>query len=450
MASQEHPLLSLEPAKQQQLVDLVESNDIDALATKTGLTRRQILGIGATLAGSGALGAYAATEAIDPAQAQADTGDSDGNVGLPADRVDVFADGIDTNSLSTDELLNEGDILVIGSTGNLIKRIDPANSTSPIADELAADRTFILPYGNVTDDTLSGPFPERVSIVGPAQGGSILNVSNTIDIGSSRVYLDGFTLSGPGDNAAALDALDIGGLDRGCIGYPRGLGIRDYYGRGLFSSSAAFENTIGRIYFANVDAGDSAGVVDLQNFGPANHIVNITSYASSTTSGVNSTILNLNHTGELVVENLTIGGVAGVAVEGTAGLPNQIGTVNYEPTSQPGGTPAYALKLASGTSVEYINLFSSDSTVDYVAEFTDRAGAPTAFGTVGNKTATINNSLVNVSGDPGAIVEFDGSVGDVDNTTGNALTWGVWCKGGLTKKRSTGTGYDGGTEDARI
>jgi hypothetical protein len=61
------------------------------------------LGIG-SLAGGGA-----ASKLVGSAAAQADTSDSDGNVGLPGDRVDVFADGVDAAgpveapSVSTDD-----------------------------------------------------------------------------------------------------------------------------------------------------------------------------------------------------------------------------------------------------------------------------------------------------------------------------------------------------------
>jgi len=360
---------------------------------------------------------------------------------------DADADSVDADSVNTDDFQNAGDILMFGGSGSLIKRIDPSTSPSPIDDHLAADRTFLLPYGVVSDDTLSGPFPERVSIIGQSQGGTVLSVSNTLDIGSSRIYLDGFQLRGPGDNAAALDAIKLDGIDRSCIGYPRGIGISRYYGRGLYSTGAVYETMFGRVQFNDVDAGDSAGVVDFQTMGPAVHFANITSYASATTSGKNSTILNLNHLGELTVDTLTIGGVAGVAVEGTTGLPNKVGTVNYEPTSQPGGTPDYALKLASGTSVDYINVRSGS--VSYVAEYTARSGSSTDL-SVGATSGTVVNSYLNVSGDPGTIVEYNGQASEVDNTTGAALTYGAWCKGDLTKKRSTGTGYDGGSQDARI
>jgi hypothetical protein len=167
MATQEHPLLSLEPAKQQQLVDLVESNDIEDIATKTGLTRRQILGIGATLAGSGALGGFAATEAINPAQAQADTGDSDGNVGLPTDRVDVFADGIDSNSLNTDEgTVNGKDLPGIPATSN-----DPGLSLGTWRQASTSRAAIVMVSAQaVTDGSTTGEVDVEIDESGGTSG----------------------------------------------------------------------------------------------------------------------------------------------------------------------------------------------------------------------------------------------------------------------------------------
>jgi hypothetical protein len=157
MATQDNPLLSLAPEKQQQLVDLVESNDIESLATKTGLTRRQILGIGATLAGSGALGGYAVSELVDPAQAQADTGDSDGNVGLPTDRVDVFADGVDSNSLSTDDLNIAGaDFISSGSfLPILTNQVNGSTSSSTFSD-IEGENDNLMSIPDLTEFVPSG------------------------------------------------------------------------------------------------------------------------------------------------------------------------------------------------------------------------------------------------------------------------------------------------------
>jgi len=79
------------------------AQDIDAAAQQTGVSRREMLQSAAVL-GAGALaGGVGTTKLIDQASADASSSDSDGNVGLPSDRVDIFADGVDSLSLSADE-----------------------------------------------------------------------------------------------------------------------------------------------------------------------------------------------------------------------------------------------------------------------------------------------------------------------------------------------------------
>jgi hypothetical protein len=81
-------------------------------ANARGVSRRELLegggalGLGALLGGGGALAATGT------AAADASTSDSDGNVGTPGDRVDVFGDGGDFTSLSTDSGTVDGDELV--------------------------------------------------------------------------------------------------------------------------------------------------------------------------------------------------------------------------------------------------------------------------------------------------------------------------------------------------
>lgn len=70
-----------------------------------GLTRRQAMAALGAIAGGTSIGA-AIYQAIEPAAAQASTSDGDDDVGTPDNRVDVFADGVDANTLSTDELNN--------------------------------------------------------------------------------------------------------------------------------------------------------------------------------------------------------------------------------------------------------------------------------------------------------------------------------------------------------
>ena len=104
MSTGQNPLLELSPDKQAELVQLVENGDLDSIADATGIDRRTVLKIGAALGVGSVAGGLSARELVQEARAAADTTDADGNVGLPGDRVDVFAEGIDSNSVSTGQM----------------------------------------------------------------------------------------------------------------------------------------------------------------------------------------------------------------------------------------------------------------------------------------------------------------------------------------------------------
>jgi len=104
MSTGQNPLLELSEDKQAELVHLVENGNLDSIADATGIDRRTVLKIGAALGVGSVAGGLSARELVQEARAAADTTDSDGNVGLPGDRVDVFAEGVDANSVSTENL----------------------------------------------------------------------------------------------------------------------------------------------------------------------------------------------------------------------------------------------------------------------------------------------------------------------------------------------------------
>ena len=108
----------------------LDDDELDALieiaqARASGaLSRRDLLKAGGTLGALGLVGG----SAVGSSAADASTSDSDSNAGRPSDRVDVFADGVDANSVSTDEE-------VIGQ----VQRRVPALT---IADDAADSITF--------------------------------------------------------------------------------------------------------------------------------------------------------------------------------------------------------------------------------------------------------------------------------------------------------------------
>jgi len=90
------------------------------------ISRRQAV---ALLASGVGIGGLSGGLAVSGARADASTGDNDGNVGWPNDRVDVFADGVDAIAVDTDEVSGgvsstaitnfEGANLSVDSNGNL-------------------------------------------------------------------------------------------------------------------------------------------------------------------------------------------------------------------------------------------------------------------------------------------------------------------------------------------
>jgi len=75
---------------------------------ENSISRRGALALlGATGVGAGSV--LGGNEIIGSAKADASTSDSDGNVGTQDDRVDVFADGVDTISINSGGPLSDGD-----------------------------------------------------------------------------------------------------------------------------------------------------------------------------------------------------------------------------------------------------------------------------------------------------------------------------------------------------
>jgi len=115
MATEDNALTPQEQAKLKAFAQGLPDNpgeiDVDAIAQETGTSRRQVLQIIAAVGVGSIAGGVSVSQLISEAQAQASTSDSDGNVGTPADRVDLFADGIDANGAE----FNSNDITGVSS-----------------------------------------------------------------------------------------------------------------------------------------------------------------------------------------------------------------------------------------------------------------------------------------------------------------------------------------------
>jgi len=146
MDVEKHPLLQLPAEKQRDLANLVDSDEIDAVAQKTGYSRRQVLGILAALGTSAAVGGFTISEMIGVVEAAASTSDSDGNVGLPGDRVDVFSESIDNaGTLSTDSIDIDGTYHYAGDDSeltNVLSNVSEGDTVILGNADYTTDRTF--------------------------------------------------------------------------------------------------------------------------------------------------------------------------------------------------------------------------------------------------------------------------------------------------------------------
>jgi len=199
MAETEHPLLQLSPEKQSQLVDLVENGEIDAISEATGLSRRQILQVGAALGVGSVAGGLSASELVRKVRADASTSDGDGNVGLPGDRVDVFAEGVDANSVNTDIAYTISQTVFVRTDGDDTN--DGLSTSEPKATIQAAVDDAPIPGsgGLVEIDVGSGTFSSGVQI-------------------AENVAADGVVINGSTDGSGNPDAvIDLGGASGSCI-----------------------------------------------------------------------------------------------------------------------------------------------------------------------------------------------------------------------------------------
>jgi len=149
MATEDPSLTPQEQAKlkafAQGLPDEPGDIDVDAIAQETGTSRRQVLQIIAAVGVGSIAGGVSVSQLVSEAQAQASTSDSDGNVGTPADRVDVFADGVDASVIDTGkQTITAGrHILMAAGEINATYSGDLAGLRSALAD--AADGDAVIP-----------------------------------------------------------------------------------------------------------------------------------------------------------------------------------------------------------------------------------------------------------------------------------------------------------------
>lgn len=145
-----------ELAALKELVQAIANGGLDLAALKElaqakangglNLDRRDAL---ALLTG-GAVGGGAALSAVGTAAAGASTSDSDGNVGTPTDRVDVFADGVDISDNMVD---NNGGTLIQENVASGSVQLSSGSATVDTGISESTTATFYVALGPDTDDS---------------------------------------------------------------------------------------------------------------------------------------------------------------------------------------------------------------------------------------------------------------------------------------------------------
>lgn len=131
----------------------------------------------------------------------------------------------------------------------------------------------------------------------------------------------------------------------------------------------------------------------------------------------------------------------------------RIGQINWEPAS--GVTIPSVVEAESAGTLELGGARIQTGPVDQIVHLLTGGGfvgpALTHIGPVSNGGGTVNTNLIVISNHPSSQTNvFANPIAVVTNSVGSTLTNPVVCLGDVAKKASTGTGYDGGTNDTRL
>jgi hypothetical protein len=151
--------------------------------------------------------------------------------------------------------------------------------------------------------------------------------------------------------------------------------------------------------------------------------------------------------GDLIISAWNKGGVQCPLVDASKGSENSvryIGPGNFEPSSAP-------------TTIPYIVRVGFDAE-SFVAPFAVHEGALSvdygvsirANGSDGSTFAARNEYGLEIFGGGDGSHVYGGPASEVNNTEGTNLNNPIVCLADVTKKVSTGTGYDGGTDDSQL
>jgi hypothetical protein len=438
-------------------------DDADAEPPRPTPSRRGVLGGIAGVLGGGAL-AYNMGNARAAESAEA------GTIGTGSAPVDVNADDLFiVEAGSAHALQASADGLVVPQAPGLGvgDAVAPGSTTTPVqdaADAVAANGQggagrVRLPPGAISEGSTVVP-DAGVDLIGvgvkrgAASGATVLNAPSgaaAIDFqsgtgGNNR--LDGLVIHGDGAGSHDADAVSVSGgpvsnLSAGTV-HVEGFHGPAFAARG---SAGVFQADLGTWRVWDLDAGDRSGVFVFEDGGPAVSFDVLAAYPSDDASASDSTII-YNTSAALSIQALNIGGTAGKILETQFGArpPFALHNWNYEPAGQ-NGTPPYLFSVDGWNNHIGPGMVNTGS-ADYVFNVT--TSARNSYLARPSINITLGQTVVKVSNDPNGTVVYQGPSSEVDNQSGSVLSNPIWCQGDGVYKYSTGTGYDGGTNDRKV
>lgn len=208
------PFDTLSTEEKQALAELAKAKASGAVSKRDFLKMAGLVGTGAAVGGGGAM------SIADPASADASQTDSDGDIGTPNDRVDVFADGVNALTVDPQEL------------SGTVQFVETSDSVSDIESRVSSGDVLYFAKGTHQFDDTTLNVPGNVEVVIPA--GSTVELINCSQFqkainftGSGGVVRGGGRLLGNrsvhGQNVQAISPTSSGE----CHVY--GVQIEDFY-----------------------------------------------------------------------------------------------------------------------------------------------------------------------------------------------------------------------------
>jgi hypothetical protein len=411
-----------EVSKLRERIDALEEEV--AKRNKMGTTRR------ALLSGSvGLLGLAGLSGSATAADTAGQTGTfGDGNQDW--DVQDVDATTVDTALLSGDYPQQ----LYAYADGSVVASVDPANTTTPLADATAAINnnggtgTIQLPPTRITEAATIGSEILDIDIIGYGIHTSIVefnDLSNdafhfqSAELSKSR--WDGFTISGSdagnrtGGSAIHWDA-ETEGFNLGNIRFAEWIDKTIWFDSShpfgsnwdyvTFTGGAGTGTNFGR----NLVADSSALLIDIGVFQGNNQD--------------QSTIIDINSDVHINISQFDVTGDPGKAVDASI-TPNgslQIGQIHYETNSADTTRSGAMVTLTNNGDVNIGYIEDNNVTFDYIVELTFHPGN-NRIGTINlSDSAGVNNNLINLVDAPDRDANYyGGPVSDIDNSANSKL-----------------------------